>query len=156
MKGDRERCLEVGMDDHVSNTLRSEELSRAMERSADAGAAGQSFNHERALAQVDGDLELLNDLFALLRDDAPRRLEAIAGGIANDDREAIRNAAHALRGAMVNFAANRACDIATEIERAGDDVTREELAAMLARLEAEVARLVADIGAMLAREGNGA
>jgi hypothetical protein len=55
---------------------------------------------------------------------------------------------------MVNFAANSACDIATEIEGAGDAATREELTAMLARLEGEVARLIADIGAMLAREGD--
>ncbi len=33
MKGDRERCLEAGMDDHVSKPVQPEDLSAALEGS---------------------------------------------------------------------------------------------------------------------------
>jgi len=32
MKGDRERCMEAGMDDYVSKPVRPEELAEAIER----------------------------------------------------------------------------------------------------------------------------
>lgn len=137
------------MDDHASMPFRSEEPLDA------TGAAGASFDRARALAQVDGDMELLADLFSLLGSDAPAYLATIADGIAIGDRAAIRGAAHALRGAMSNFAADTACDAATAMEHASEDATREDLSLAMARLEREVARLIADIGAMLGEERGG-
>jgi protein-histidine pros-kinase len=35
MQGDRERCLEAGMDDYVSKPVRVEELRAALERASE-------------------------------------------------------------------------------------------------------------------------
>jgi PAS domain S-box-containing protein len=40
MKGDREHCLEVGMDDYVAKPVKSEELAAALERTLGATRAG--------------------------------------------------------------------------------------------------------------------
>ncbi len=40
MKGDREHCLEVGMDDYVAKPVKSEELAAALERTLGVARAG--------------------------------------------------------------------------------------------------------------------
>ena len=71
MKGDRERCLEAGMDDYVSKPIRTQDLWDALDRvlpradsgSCRAGAPADSalpvFDRAALLERVNGDEEIL-------------------------------------------------------------------------------------------------
>src|SRR5262249_51467328 len=68
MKGDRERCLEAGMDGYVSKPIHPQELMRVIDQllgSALPPAPPGSVNHEEALARCGGDAELLRELAGL-------------------------------------------------------------------------------------------
>ncbi len=80
-----------------------------------------TFDAELALQQVDGDKQLLEEITDLFFEDAPGLLAQIATAVAENDCEGLMSSAHALKGAVSNFAAGRARDLAFELEEMGRD-----------------------------------
>jgi HPt (histidine-containing phosphotransfer) domain-containing protein len=80
-------------------------------------------NIEAALALVDGDRELLQQVAALFCDDCPRLLAEIASALERGDLTDLRLAAHALRGSATNFGGAATASAAKVLEgmgRSGD------------------------------------
>jgi PAS domain S-box-containing protein len=112
MKGDRERCLSAGMDGYLAKPIRSAELDRVIAEvlgragaGAGEGEAGADGRLDRAglLARVEGDAELLDELVRLFAGDVPARLGEVAVALAAGDGPRLRQAAHAVKGAVSNF-----------------------------------------------------
>ncbi len=111
--------------------------------------ADPSFDRNAALVQVDGDEELLGELAQMFLDELPIQLAALRDAVARGDSKAVEQAAHALKGAVGNFAARRSFDRARDLEMMGraGDVARvreglEDLEESLQSLEPALARLV--------------
>ncbi len=166
MKGDRERCLEAGMDGYVSKPLRRETLLGAIydvtfanatdgssgtapHGSNDIPPATRTFDRESLLAQVDNDIDLLGELVSLLRRDTPRLLEQIRDGIASGNLEQTRRAAHALKGAIANFAAPAAYHAAQRVEAMQWDGALEEVQNAHTHLEHEIRLLLQELAEIL-------
>jgi PAS domain S-box-containing protein len=165
MKGDRERCLEAGMDTYVSKPLQAQQLFEVIESlvptlaEAEMGTPGRTapvepvFDRNLILARVEGDKELLREIIGLFFDEIPKLLSAIQESITRRDARALERAAHTLKGAVSNFGAKSACDAALRLEvigRSGDFTHSEEA---YAGLEKEVTRLGGTLAAL--REENG-
>ncbi len=131
MKHERKRFLEAGMDGYVSKPVRADELFRTIEERP--AADDQSPTSEEipaevldpavALARVDGDAGLLMEMAALFLDDYPKQLSMARKAIENGEAKAVERAAHALKGAVGSFAAQRAFEAAFRLEvigRSGD------------------------------------
>jgi len=130
MKGDRERCLAAGMDAYLTKPLDSKQLCETVERIAGAhGAAPPAAEEDRdageaaipdvVLARVGGDRQLLAEISRLFLDDAPRHLERIRAALDARDAEALRRAAHGLKGAAANFDADGVVGAARALEEMG-------------------------------------
>jgi HPt (histidine-containing phosphotransfer) domain-containing protein len=91
-----------------------------------------------------GDDELVADVIALFLDDCPARLTQVEAAVAARDGEAIRIAAHALRGAALNVCATTVAECAWTLEEMAGRGPIDAVAAdaAWARLEDESARLV--------------
>jgi PAS domain S-box-containing protein len=153
MKGDRERCLEAGMDAYVSKPLQAQQLFEIIEglvptlAETDMGTPGQAapvepvFDRNMTLTQVEGDKELLQEIIGLFFEGIPKLLSAIQESITHCDARALERAAHTLKGAVSNFGAKSAHDTALRLEiiGRGGDLTHSEEA--YAELEKEVTRL---------------
>jgi len=113
MEGDRERCLQAGMDGYVSKPVEADHLVETVER-----AAG-SFDPSRAAARLGGDEKLLRELLDLFLADLPRMTGEIERAVTSQDAEALRTAAHALKGSVANFAAAEPVDAARRLETMG-------------------------------------
>jgi len=107
------------------------------------------FDLNAALQQVEGDRELLGELAKIFLDELPIQLTALRDAVARGDSQALERTAHALKGAVGNFAARRSFNRARELEmmgRAGDLAhVGEGLQALeesLQSLEPALARLV--------------
>jgi len=130
MSGDRERCLASGMDDYISKPLHPQDLVNAVERtntadsaprsSEPADASGGAAVFDRAAAQVrlGGDARLLRELIVLYRAESPLLRRAVRKAAAGGNADALRRAAHALKGSLGTLGATRAFDAATALERA--------------------------------------
>jgi CheY-like chemotaxis protein len=137
MKGDRERCLEAGMDGYISKPIQPQELFEGIARLATAGGRGMNLPGKRAgdapaqevmdraeaLARVGGDLKLLRELAQVFLDSTPAQLAELHAALGRRDVQAVRCAAHALKGSVGTFGARIALEAAGRVEalaRSGD------------------------------------
>jgi len=128
LKGDRERCLDAGMDDYIPKPIQAEDLARAIGENV-AESAGQAVSNDGAvnaaalLARFRGDADLLKELVDLFFEESPRILSEIERAIAARDAAALHMAAHTLKGSVGNFMAHEAAEAALRLEkiaRSGD------------------------------------
>ena len=166
MRGDRERCLAEGCDDYVAKPMRFRELAAAIERclarsspppsqvarpGTEPTSAECLFDYALALDEVDGDLDLLRELAEVFLEDCPRLMEALREAFAASNPERLRRAAHALKGALANFAAHQAVSTAKRIEAMGRDGTAsDQVEPFVNTLEGLVSGLTAELTAFVA------
>ncbi len=130
LKGDRERCLDAGMDDYLSKPVLPEKLAETVLRWAPqdglltagatgpGGAAPPIFNEQAMLDRLMGDEDIARRLVALFLVKAPLRLEEISKHVDAGRREPIVEAAEFLAGAASNLAATPTADAAARLEEA--------------------------------------
>ena len=107
MQGDRERCLEAGMDDYLSKPIDSERLRQLVSK-YHVEQAGPVLDWRSALLRLDGDSALLLELAQLFIDDGPQLLQTLYVALGADDLPGSQRAVHSLQGVLVNFGAQRA------------------------------------------------
>jgi CheY-like chemotaxis protein len=157
MKGDRERCLDAGMDDYLSKPVRAEELNQAIQRvvpqppkAASTAVPEQAADadEEAALLARFGDRKFLRGMVRIFQADSAKTLSRIREAIAQQDAEGLRSAAHALKGSAANFLAKEAVDAAYQVELMGREQKLSGAEAGCRRLEAEIAALSQRLSAM--------
>lgn len=133
MVGDRDRCLEAGMDGYIAKPIRLEDLAGAIERwvRAPGLAVAQAATPSAQAADKVIDVELLRELGLLepVEGEEPlhvvfdvmtvSKLEELRAAVAAGSAERQRAAAHALKGAGANLGATTLAGLAAEIERLG-------------------------------------
>jgi two-component system, sensor histidine kinase and response regulator len=150
MKGDKERCLQAGMDGYLSKPVRQEELDSILEAYISKRKPGASerkdlldscVNEMELLERVDGDRAFLAELAEIFRGDYPKQIRIAQDGLEAGDGEKVRHMAHALKGALSNLSAGRASALASSLETMGGcgDLSGAELT--LAELEKELGRV---------------
>jgi two-component system sensor histidine kinase/response regulator len=133
MKGDRERCLDGGMDGYVSKPILPEilfsELARLVPDSAQPKAEPPAIpnaepthpagvlDRSGLLARVEGDMDLLGDIIQLFNEDSVRQIAAIREAIDHKQADAVRRAAHSLKGTCGNLGAPEAAAAAWGLEK---------------------------------------
>jgi PAS domain S-box-containing protein len=104
MKGDRERCLESGMDGYVAKPIRANELEQVVSKLLRARVSAV-IDQKALLEGLDGNRALLRQLARLFLADEPKRLRAIRTAFDAKDCGGLDKAAHALKGSVANFGA---------------------------------------------------
>ena len=158
MKGDRERCLEGGMDAYVSKPLRPADLFQAIadvlkaspppapqtsggvEASSDV-TDSPPFDPEAILARVEGDMELMGKMVELFVKQSGPLLRAIGEAVATRNGAALEQSAHKLKGSIGNFGAQCAFQTAFELEQSGRAADFNRASEASARLAQQVEAL---------------
>ncbi len=160
MAGDRERCLEAGMDDYVCKPVNPRALYEAIDRvttgttSAPAalpvsGGDDRVIDVDEALARVDGDQDLLAEVAGMFRRDWPGMLETIRDAIAQSDAATVEREAHKLKGALGAFCARPASEVAQQLETIGHRGDLAEALAACNLLEGELTRLEPELESLV-------
>ena len=127
MQGDRERCLEAGMDGYLAKPLDPKIFLQVVEGTAlpwgtsetepSTLKSEQIVDNSTLLARFGGDRKLVFKLVNAFRKDCPRMIATIGSAIRARDAAALANAAHALKGSVGNFGASAAFETAREVEK---------------------------------------
>jgi len=159
MKGDRERCLEAGMDDYVSKPLHMDEVLAAIERQLepederrgqasakggdipDNGSTSAVLDRAGALNRLGGDEAMFNEFLLLLLDGAESDVAELAGAVEADDALGIERLAHGLKGGAASLGADRVRDAAYRLETIGHNGDLADARSALARLQEELGLL---------------
>lgn len=89
-----------------------------------------------------GDEGLVNEVLELFRREAEALMSDVRAAVRSRDPQAIKRTAHRLKGALVSLAARPSIDAARALEMAGSERDLSSIDASVARLDAELLRLL--------------
>ena len=148
MNSDRERCLSAGMDGYLSKPIDPRMLFAVVEQNGDGGgvqmavAGPVTFDEDALRHRLSGDDELMTDVVRLFLEDLPVRLAAIKDAVTGRNAEALRAAAHALKGAAGNLSAGGLFEAARVLERVGAESRMDAAEAAWRQLSIEASNVI--------------
>jgi GAF domain-containing protein/CheY-like chemotaxis protein len=138
MSGDRERCLEAGMNDYLAKPIRVDELVTAIKRtprrqsgeSAPVPATNDGPIDARVLMRLaegtGGDAGFVSELIEQFVADTPALIVAARDGLARGDAQEVRRAAHTLKSNAATFGAHGLAERSRALEEAAKNGALED------------------------------
>jgi signal transduction histidine kinase/CheY-like chemotaxis protein len=149
LNSDRQRCLDAGMDGYLSKPIDPRMLFAVVEQEADRGgaeapsAAGRvTFDGDALLHRLSDDQELMTDVIRIFLEDLPVRLAAIHDAVIDRDAQALRTAAHALKGAAANLSAGGLFEASRVLERVGAESRMDAAEGAWRQLSVEASNVI--------------
>ena len=164
MTGDREKCLEAGMDDYISKPVKANRLKTALEqccelRAAVAAVAAHHLDIPGVTPPVDaavlnrdslealkslqseGDDGFLKEMIELFLADTPSRFADMDAALAQGQQQDFVRAVHSIKGASANFGADALHDLCAEVEQMGRAGQMHESQPKIQEIHDEFARV---------------
>ncbi|MFW5640392.1 MAG: response regulator, partial [Thermodesulfobacteriota bacterium] len=176
MQGDREICMEAGMNDYIPKPVEplalADAVNRWLKERGENPNDGDSIPHASALDasaetpdsvldksallnRLMGKQELVRTVVQGFLEDMPQRMEALQNSIENEDFRTVRHLVHSIKGASANLSGESFCRTAAEME----DLLKAEdwigVKAVMPRLWAEFERLTEALKPLLNWSVNG-
>ena len=152
MKGDRQRCLEAGMDGYIAKPIRAKDLYETIEMTAakiweskrqnDIISDGKEIlDRDKILEQTGANEETLKEIVELFEVESAKLMERIRDAITNEDVCNLHRAAHTLKGSVRIFGAEDAAAAALRLENMGRDKNLADAEEAWQALVEEIERL---------------
>ncbi|RZA20206.1 MAG: response regulator, partial [Lysobacteraceae bacterium] len=157
MAGDRQKCLDAGMDDYLAKPVTRGELERCISRWRGVKMPVEPMPDNRTQQQQEAAAPVLNasvlddlrevlgsevdKIVALYLEDAPRLIAQLERAVVGNDPIALRVAAHTLKSSSANVGATSLSDAARDLEHGARDGTLAKPEILVARIVGEFAQV---------------
>ena len=166
LKGDRDRCLDAGMNGYVAKPIQPDILREAIREHVDdqnTSAAGNSaptregisssvIDRKALTERLLGDESLATDVVVGFLDDVPLHVAGFEKAIEEHDAAALHRVAHALKGAAATIGAGNLQESFRALEETDESNAVERARELLPRLENEFEKLRREVARW--RDGN--
>ncbi|MCP4218595.1 MAG: response regulator [bacterium] len=155
VKGVREQCMEIGMDDYIAKPLRRKNLLALIEKwysakkADDAARQGNDENvvsnepmdFETAMYEFDADKEFLLEVIESFLNTVAGQLKVIEQALTDGDTETVVRETHGIKGGAANILADTFAGIASKLENIAKSGNLEDAPPLVEELEREFLRL---------------
>ncbi len=141
MSGDRQRCIDGGMDEYISKPINRESIIDVLERmigQVDSRGASKInsapeiqnidtlqhesidisvFDPEAALLSLEGDRDFLKEIIQLFLDVTPAMMETLQAAVDSNDLTVAGESAHTIKGSTGSIAAQACYDSTLRVEQ---------------------------------------
>ncbi len=158
MEGDRQRCLQAGMDSYVCKPIKVAELLGTMAQMLQKPTTSvavpietsevEILDREGVLSRVDRDPNTLQLLTEIFREDSRRSLDDLAAAVRCRDVHATHRLAHSLKGASANLGGTAASAFAKELKVQAKEGLLERTPETLKRLEESIEQLLNELSVL--------
>jgi signal transduction histidine kinase/HPt (histidine-containing phosphotransfer) domain-containing protein len=158
LEGDRQVCLQAGMDAFISKPVRYAEFYRIIdsvtstphEREAEMDKTDRTGNQgvvdwDSALELALGDMALLKEVAQIFLDEYPGIMYSVREAMASGDAEVLQRGAHTLKSSVRTFGATKAFEECLAVENIGKAKSLESAGPAVSEMEErveEVARIL--------------
>jgi len=153
LRGDREKCLEAGMDGYISKPVKIPELVKAIHQIIpekksmnDALAENSVFEGgidlNAILESFNGDSDWCKEIFNLFVEKCPDYLETIRTAISENDSKKLKIAAHSFRSTVSYFKASSIIELVLTLELMGKEGKLEGAEQTLSKIEYLIGRFI--------------
>lgn len=159
---DRTKCLEAGMDEHISKPIKVSELlkvlgrflpvggreasedadprTRALQRASDSSNK-RVFDREALLNRMGGDQQALGEVVKIFLSHTPTMLNEVRSAALVKNWEQLAVLSHSLKGACATFGAEALADVARKMEQAAKSADTDRLENLLPLMDMEMSAL---------------
>jgi CheY-like chemotaxis protein len=150
MPGDRESCLEAGMNDYVAKPIREQDLHRVLSRmgaivksKSDKLVEGyiqcpdEIWNVASAIENVGGDESIIVEIIDVLLKTAPDMLSNIRQALTTGNSDEVKKAAHLFKGAVLTLGESKVANLARELNAEASAKDLKKCSALFDRVAKE-------------------
>ncbi len=146
LKGDREKCLDAGMDGYVSKPIRRNELQDAIneffhpESTEDAKTRqpSETINWQSAWHDVGESAELLVDVVHAASAELPELVRQLRVALDQGNYKESLRLAHTIRGTVRIFACKKLAETVTQIEELNDATAPRDAQGLMSKLDIQI------------------
>jgi CheY-like chemotaxis protein/HPt (histidine-containing phosphotransfer) domain-containing protein len=166
LKGDRDRCLEAGMNDYLSKPVTALALNEMLDKTLavdpstalisleDGSNQGKAVRIQRIQAIADGDLTFERDLVESYLSHTDEYLKAMEISIHEGNWKEVERWAHTIKGSSANAGAKGMQELARQIEEVATGETPESGTRLLDEMRSEFERVRRYFKTYLASRGS--
>ncbi|MCD4829335.1 MAG: PAS domain S-box protein [Candidatus Cloacimonetes bacterium] len=161
LQGDRDKCIEAGMNDYLTKPVNSKVLAELLEKwlpktleeslsekiveqaveTKQDTPAPPVFDREILLERLMDDEDLVKEITELFLGDIPVQIQALKDALDAEDASVAERVAHTIKGASANVSGEALSKLAHKMEKAGKAGNLDDVRGLMAELESQFALL---------------